>query len=60
MPLDDKVSQLTEQFLEDSCQDDYKHDLLDADTPEEKEAEAIKAAYEKNLEKSKRLADIQM
>lgn len=36
--MDDKVSQLTEQFLEESCQDSYKHDLLDADTPEEKEA----------------------
>lgn len=36
---------LTEKELEGSCQGSYKHDLLDTQTKEEKDADAVEHAF---------------
>jgi hypothetical protein len=36
---------LTEKELEVSCHGSYKHDLLDTQTKDEKDSEAVEAAY---------------
>lgn len=57
--LDQEQSKLTESYLQESCHEAYQHDLLDADTNEEKEKADHDARVDKVLEANRKQEELE-